>query len=121
MTRSTMLETIRQDYIRTARSKGATEKRVIWGHALKNALLPVVTVIGSEFGGLLGGTILIESVFGFPGLGSLVVTSIRSKDVPQVMASTIFIALIFCLVLLLVDIAYAYIDPRVKAQYEKQH
>ncbi len=121
MTRSTMLETIRQDYIRTARSKGATEKRVIWGHALKNALLPVVTVIGSEFGGLLGGTILIESVFGFPGLGSLVVTSIRSKDVPQVMASTIFIALIFCLVLLLVDIAYAYIDPRVKARYEKQH
>ncbi len=120
MTRSTMLETIRQDYIRTARSKGASEKRVIWRHALKNALLPVVTVIGSEFGGLLGGTILIESVFGLPGLGSLVVTSIRSKDVPQVMAATLFIALIFCVVLLVVDIAYAYIDPRVKARYEKQ-
>lgn len=119
MTRSTMLETIRQDYIRTARSKGAAEKRVIWRHALKNALLPVVTVAGSEFGGLLGGTILIESVFGIPGLGSLVVTSIRSKDVPQVMAATLFIALIFCVVLLVVDIAYAYIDPRVKARYEK--
>lgn len=120
MTRSTMLETIRQDYIRTARSKGAAERRVIWGHALKNAMLPVVTVIGSEFGGLLGGSILIESVFGMPGLGSLVVTSIRSKDVPQVMAATLFIALIFCVVLLINDIVYAYIDPRVKARYEKQ-
>ena len=118
MTRSTMLETIRQDYIRTARSKGATEKIVIWRHALKNALLPVITVIGSEFGGLLGGTILIESVFAIPGLGSLVVNSIRTKDVPQVMAATLFIALIFCVVLLLVDIAYAYIDPRVKARDE---
>jgi len=120
MTRSTMLETIRQDYVRTARSKGASEKQIIWRHALKNALLPVVTVIGSEFGGLLGGTILIESVFGLPGLGSLVVTSIRSKDVPQVMAATLFIALIFCVVLLVVDIGYAYIDPRVKARYEKK-
>ena len=120
MTRSTMLETIRQDYIRTARSKGATEKIVIWRHALKNALLPVITVIGSEFGGLLGGTILIESVFAIPGLGSLVVNSIRTKDVPQVMAATLFIALIFCVVLLLVDIAYAYIDPRVKARYEQK-
>ena len=99
MTRSTMLETIRQDYIRTARSKGATEKIVIWRHALKNALLPVITVIGSEFGGLLGGTILIESVFAIPGLGSLVVNSIRTKDVPQVMAATLFIALIFCCLL----------------------
>lgn len=118
MTRSTMLETIRQDYIRTARSKGATEKMIIWHHALKNALLPVVTVIGSEFGGLLGGTILIESVFAVPGLGSLVVNSIRSKDVPQVMAATIFIAAIFCVVLLLVDVAYAFIDPRIRARYE---
>lgn len=118
MTRSTMLETIRQDYIRTARSKGATEKMIIWRHALKNALLPVITVIGSEFGGLLGGTILIESVFAVPGLGSLVVNSIRSKDVPQVMAATIFIAFIFCVVLLLVDVAYAFIDPRIRARYE---
>ncbi len=119
MTRSTMLETIRQDYIRTARSKGATERVIIWRHALKNALLPVITVIGQEFGGLLGGTILIESVFAIPGLGSLVVTSIRSKDVPQTMAATLFIAFIFCTVLLLVDIAYAYVDPRVKARYEQ--
>lgn len=120
MTRSTMLETIRQDYIRTARSKGASESTVIWRHALKNALLPVVTVIGSEFGGLLGGTILIESVFALPGLGSLVVNSIRTKDVPQVMAATLFIAFIFCVVLLLVDILYAFIDPRIKARYEQK-
>lgn len=120
MTRSTMLETIRQDYIRTARSKGASERTVIWRHALKNALLPVVTVIGSEFGGLLGGTILIESVFALPGLGSLVVNSIRTKDVPQVMAATLFIAFIFCVVLLLVDILYAFIDPRIKARYEQK-
>lgn len=120
MTRSTMLETIRQDYIRTARSKGASERTVIWRHALKNALLPVVTVIGSEFGGLLGGTILIESVFALPGLGSLVVNSIRTKDVPQVMAATLFIAFIFCVVLLFVDILYAFIDPRIKARYEQK-
>lgn len=119
MTRSTMLETIRQDYIRTARSKGAAERVVIWRHALKNALLPVVTVIGSEFGGLLGGTILIESVFAVPGLGSLVVNSIRTKDIPQVMAATMFIAFIFCVVLLLVDVVYGFIDPRVKARYEQ--
>lgn len=120
MTRSTMLETIRQDYIRTARSKGASERKVIWGHALKNALLPVITVIGSEFGGLLGGAILIETVFAVPGLGSLVVSSIRTKDVPQVMAATLFIAFIFCVILLLVDIAYAFIDPRIKARYEQR-
>lgn len=119
MTRSTMLETIRQDYIRTARSKGAKEMVVTWNHALRNALLPVVTVIGSNFGSLLGGTVLIETVFALPGLGSLVITSIRSKDIPQVMGATLFIAFLFCIVLLIVDIAYAYIDPRVRTRYEK--
>jgi peptide/nickel transport system permease protein len=79
-----MLETIRQDYIRTARSKGATNTVVIWKHALKNAMLPVVTVLGSNFGSLLGGAVLIETVFSLPGLGILVVNSIRSKDIPQV-------------------------------------
>lgn len=119
MTRSTMLETIRQDYIRTARSKGAKEMVVTWNHALRNALLPVVTVIGSNFGSLLGGTVLIETVFALPGLGSLVITSIRSKDIPQVMGATLFIAFLFYIVLLIVDIAYAYIDPRVRTRYEK--
>jgi peptide/nickel transport system permease protein len=118
MTRSSMLETIHKDYVRTARAKGLPERAVIWGHALRNALLPVVTVIGSEFGLMLGGAILVESVFALPGLGNLVVTSIRSKDVPQVMAATLFLALIFCVVLLLVDISYVFLDPRLKSHYE---
>lgn len=120
MTRSAMLETIRQDYIRTARAKGLMERAVIWRHALKNALMPIITVIGSNFGSLLGGSVVIETVFSLPGLGSLIVTSIRTKDVPQVMAGTLFIALIFCIVLLIVDVAYAFIDPRVRTRYIKE-
>ena len=119
MTRSTMLETIRQDYIRTARAKGASEKRVILNHALKNALLPVITSLGMRFGGMLGGTILIESVFGMPGLGTLVVNAIRQKDIPLVMGTVIFLAVLFCLIMLSVDLIYAYIDPRIKAKYTK--
>lgn len=119
LTRTTMLETIRQDYIRTARSKGAEERIVIWKHALKNALLPVITVVGMNFGALLGGTILIEHVFAMPGLGTLVITAIRMKDVPQVMAAVLFLATLFCVIMLAVDILYAYIDPRIKARYIK--
>ncbi len=119
VTRTMMLETIRQDYIRTSRAKGAGEKRVIFGHALKNALLPVITSLGLKFGGMLGGTILIESVFALPGIGTLVVNSIRMKDIPLVMASVIFLAVLFCVILLIVDVIYALIDPRIKAQYIK--
>ncbi len=118
LTRSTMLETIRQDYIRTAKSKGAPEKVVIWKHALKNALLPVVTAMGMNFGASLGGAVIIETVFGVPGLGMLIVNSIRQKDTPTVMAATLFLAILFCLVMLVVDILYAYIDPRIKAKYQ---
>ena len=118
MTRSTMLETVRQDYVRTARSKGLSERVVILGHALKNALMPIITVIGSNFGGLLGGAVVIETVFSLPGIGNMIVTSIRTKDVPQVMAGTMFIALMFCIVLLVVDVAYALIDPRIRTRYE---
>lgn len=119
VTRTMMLETIRQDYIRTARAKGAGEKRVIFGHALKNALLPVITSLGLKFGGMLGGTILIESVFALPGVGTLVVNAIRMKDIPLVMASVIFLAALFCVILLIVDLIYALVDPRIKAQYIK--
>ncbi len=119
MTRSTMLETIRQDYIRTARAKGASEKRVVFNHALKNALLPVITSLGLRFGVMLGGTILIEAVFGMPGLGTLVVNAIRQKDIPLVMGTVIFLAVLFCLIMLAVDLIYAYIDPRIKAKYIK--
>ncbi|MBD5151498.1 MAG: ABC transporter permease [Oscillibacter sp.] len=119
LTRSTMLETIRQDYIRTARAKGVKEGQVIFRHALKNALLPLITSVGMHFGGLLGGTVLIESVFSFPGLGSRMLEAIRDKDIPMVTGCTVFLAVLFCLIMLLVDLLYAYVDPRVKAQYSK--
>ncbi len=118
LTRSAMLETIRADYIRTAKSKGASPKIVIWKHALKNALLPVITSMGMNFGAGLGGAVIIETVFGMPGLGMLIVTSIRQKDTPTVMAATLFLAFLFCVVMLIVDILYAYIDPRIKAKYK---
>ena len=117
MTRSTMLEVIRQDYIRTARAKGAKESRVIFDHALRNALLPVVTLIGVNFGVALGGTIVIEQVFAIPGLGQLMVNAIRTKDTPMVIASLLFTAVIASLINLLVDILYAYIDPRLRAKF----
>jgi peptide/nickel transport system permease protein len=119
MSRSTMLETIRQDYIRTARAKGAPERQVIFKHALKNALLPVVTVLGMNFGFLLGGAVVIETIFSIPGLGTMVLEGIRSKDVPIVMGSTLFLATIFSLVMLLLDVAYAFIDPRIKARFSR--
>lgn len=118
-TRSSMLETIRQDYVRTARAKGANERIVIWKHALKNALLPVITVTGGNFGALLGGAVVTESLFNIPGLGSLIVTSIKLKDVPTVMGSTMILAAMFSLILLGVDLLYAYVDPRIKAKYSK--
>lgn len=117
MTRSSMLEVVRQDYIRTARSKGVSERKVINKHALKNALIPVVTVVGLQFGSLLGGAVLTESVFSWPGVGRLMVDSIKKKDTPMVLASVIFISVTFSFVNLFVDILYAYIDPRIKSQY----
>ncbi len=118
MTRSTMLDVIRQDYIRTARAKGVGEFYVISKHALKNALIPVITVIGIEFGSLLGGAILTESVFSWPGVGRLLVEAIRQKDTPRVMGIVIFLAVAFSIVNLIVDILYAYVDPRIKSQYK---
>ena len=114
MTRATMLEVIRQDYIRTAKAKGAGEKRIIFKHALRNALLPVVTVIGVSFGLLLGGAVITESVFAIPGLGTLMVTSVKMKDAPMVMAAVMFVTLTTCIVNIAVDILYVYIDPRIK-------
>ncbi len=119
MTRSTMLEVLKQDYIRTARAKGAEEKSVILRHSLRNALLPIITIIGVDFGYLLGGTVVIESVFAISGLGSLLITSIRMKDTPVVMAAIMFVTIAYSLVNLIVDIVYAYIDPRIKSQYER--
>jgi peptide/nickel transport system permease protein len=117
MTRSTMLEVIRQDYIRTARAKGAKESRVIFGHALRNALLPVVTIIGVNFGIALGGTIVVEQVFALPGLGQLMLNAIRAKDTPMVIAAVLFAAIIASIVNLIVDVVYTYIDPRLRSKY----
>jgi len=118
MTRSSMLEVIRQDYIRTARAKGQKEWIVIVVHALKNAMIPVVTVIGMQFGGLLGGSILIESVFAIPGLGKFIIDSIKTRDNPVVQGGVLLLALSFSICNLLVDILYGYIDPRIKSQYK---
>ncbi len=118
MTRSSMLEVIRQDYIRTARAKGLDERVVINRHALKNALIPVITVIGLQFGALLGGAVLTETVFAWPGVGRLMVDAIRQKDFPMVQAGVLLLAVAFSVVNLVVDILYAYIDPRIKAQYK---
>jgi peptide/nickel transport system permease protein len=117
MTRSSMMEVIRQDYIRTARAKGLSEKKVIRKHALRNALIPVVTVIGLQVGQLMVGSVLTETVFSYPGIGTIMVDAINRKDTPQILASVVFMALVFALVNLLVDILYAFIDPRIRAQY----
>ena len=114
MTRSSMLEVVRQDYIRTARAKGADEKRVIFHHAIRNALLPVVTLVGLNFGNLMGGTIIIENVFAMPGLGTLILNSLYVKNTPVVMGGILFIAVCISIVNLLIDITYSFIDPRVR-------
>lgn len=119
LTRTTMLESIRQDYVRTARSKGIPESVVIWKHAFRNAMLPLIVTMITSFGISLGGTVLIESVFSIPGVGSLILTSIRQKDIPVVMASTIFLATIYCIFVLIADIILAYVDPRVKSVFMK--
>lgn len=117
MTRSSMLEVIRQDYIRTARAKGAPERKVIYQHALKNALIPVITVVGLQFGGLLGGAVLTETVFSWHGVGMLMVDAIKQRDIPTVLGSVIFLATVFSIANLAVDIIYTFIDPRIKSQY----
>lgn len=117
LTRSNMLEVIRADYVRTAKAKGASQGRVIWKHVLRNAIMPVVTVAGMNFGVQLGGTVVIESVFAMPGMGSLMITAVRMKDIPVVTATVMFTAVAIGLANLVVDILYAYIDPRVKSQY----
>ncbi len=114
ITRSAMLEVLSQDYVRTARAKGQTERLVIWRHALKNALLPVVTIIGLQFGTLLGGAILTETIFSWPGIGSWIYEGILNRDYPVVQGGVIFVALVFVVVNLVVDLSYALLDPRIQ-------
>ncbi len=114
MTRATMLETIRQDYVRTARAKGLREPVVVVKHALRNALIPIVTVIGLQMGALLGGAVLTETVFSWPGIGSYIVDGIMVSDYPRVQGAVLLIGTIFVLVNLIVDILYCYLDPRIQ-------
>ena len=114
MTRSTMLETLSQDYTTTARSKGLRENVVVIKHALKNALIPIVTVVGLQFGLLLGGAVLTETVFAWPGIGRLIVDSILARDYPVIQGTILIFGLLYILVNLAVDLAYALIDPRIR-------
>lgn len=117
MTRSSMLEVIRQDYIATARAKGLPERKITYRHMIKNALIPIITAVGLQFGQLLGGSMLTETIFSWPGLGRLMVENIKAKDIPVVLGSVLFLAIMFSVVNLLVDIIYAFVDPRIKSQF----
>ncbi len=114
LTRSGMLEVLGQDYVRTARAKGVGERRVVWKHALKNAGIPIVTIVGLELGTLLGGAVITETIFAWPGVGRLSVQAIYNRDYPVVQASVFLLASIFVLVNLVVDVLYTYLDPRIR-------
>lgn len=117
MTRSSMLEVIRSDYIRTARAKGQKESLVILRHGLKNALIPIITIVGIQFGFLLGGSILTESVFSIPGVGRLAVDAIKARDYPIVQGAVVVVAVSYVFINLLVDLLYAWVDPRLRNRY----
>ena len=119
MTRSSVLETMRQDYVSTARAKGISESQATTRHMLKNALIPIITSAGLQFGQLLGGSMLTETVFSWPGVGRYMLDAIKTKDTPAVLGSVILMSVSFSVVNLLVDILYAFVDPRIKSQYKK--
>ena len=117
VTRSSMLEVIRTDYIRTAKAKGVKKRDIIGKHALKNVLIPVVTVAGLQFGSMMGGAVIAETVFAWPGVGTYMINSINAKDTPAVMGSIICFCIAFSIINLLVDLVYGFIDPRIRADY----
>jgi len=118
ITRSSMLDVLKEDYVRTARSKGISERMVVYKHALRNALIPVVTIMGLQFGRLLAGAVLTETVFAWPGMGRLIVDAIRTNDFPLVQGSILVFALSYALANTFVDFTYAYLDPRLQTRYE---
>lgn len=119
-TRSSMLDCIRADFLRTARAKGVSEKLVILRHAFKNALIPILTTIGSTFSNLIGGVVVVETVFSWPGIGNLIISSVRSNEYTLVTGCVILTTVFVALTLLLIDILYAYFDPRIKASYTRK-
>ena len=118
ITRSSMLEVIRQDYIRTARAKGQTERKVIISHALRNSMIPIITAIAIQLGSMLGGAIVTETVFAIPGIGMLMIQSIKARDYPTIQGAVVVIAVMFSLLNLVVDIIYTFVDPRLKSIYQ---
>jgi ABC-type dipeptide/oligopeptide/nickel transport system permease component len=114
LTRSGLLEVIHEGYVQTARAKGLTERVVVFPHAIRNALIPIVTVVGLQFGTLLGGTVIVETVFSWPGIGRLLIDSISHRDSGVVQAAVLVIATGFVLINLVVDVLYGYLDPRVR-------
>ena len=112
--RASLLQTVREDYIRTARAKGLKEPLIITRHALKNSLIPVVTILGPMFAGLVAGTFVVETVFGIPGMGKYFVTSITNRDYPVIMGTILLYAVLLVIANLLVDISYAFLDPRIR-------
>ena len=118
--RSSMLDVIRSDYITTARAKGVKESQVIIKHGLKNALIPIITMMGTQFGKMLGGALIIETIFAIPGMGTLIITAVNNRDYPVVQTGTIFLAIVFSFSMLMVDMLYAAVDPRIKAQYQSK-
>lgn len=117
--RSSMLEVIRSDYVITAKAKGLSKREVIYGHALPNALIPILTVFGGHFAMIFAGSIVIETIFGIPGMGLYMVTGINNRDYPVVQSCVVMLSFAFCVILILVDLAYAVIDPRIKARYAR--
>jgi peptide/nickel transport system permease protein len=113
MTRATMLEVLRSDYIRTARAKGVSEGSILFRHALKNCLVPIVTVVGLSMASMMGGAVVTETIFGIPGLGKLLITSVFNRDYPVIQGVVLYISLVYVLVNLCIDIIYGIIDPRI--------
>lgn len=120
-TRSTMLDVIRQDYIRTARAKGLSERTVIFKHALRNALLSIVTFVGIMLGGTVAGSVVIESIFSVPGIGSLVTTAVSNQDYPVIQGCILILSILICLINLAVDVIYGFIDPRIMSMYKSDN
>ncbi|CAG7592282.1 Glutathione transport system permease protein GsiC [Peptoniphilus tyrrelliae] len=118
MTRSVMLDVLDKDYIRTAYAKGLSKPKIIFVHALKNAMIPVITTIGLQAGGLLGGSILTETIFSIPGIGRLMVDSIKTRDYPIILGAIMLIAIVYSVISIIVDILYGFINPRIKAEYK---
>ena len=119
-TRSNLLEVIRQDYITTARAKGLPEGKVIYRHALKNALIPIIMIIGGIFGALLGGAVISEVIFSIPGLGQYTLTALNNRDYPVIQSSVLILSTMFAVVILIVDVVFAFVDPRIRSQYSRQ-